>query len=245
MANYFKLIGEMEIPEDRRSEFNKYAMRLLDLCGIRLIKKIKIGRKTVEVASHIMPDDKNMVTFDYSVFEKRKREQSFYNIDTCKLTLNNCGFDEMGIALMLLMTLQESYSEKECYLFWDGEILSVDVRGLVIENMLGIHLSFPHRADQWGMLLFCRNHQDELEVNIDNVIFSFPKSFEKEDWDVFTDVLYTIKGEDVVEKVKRVAYERSQFKESKYTERRNYLYSAYLNLIENGADVESFLARLI
>ena len=95
------------------------------------------------------------------------------------------------------------------------------------------------------MLLFCRNHQDELEVNIDNVIFSFPKSFEKEDWDVFTDVLYTIKGEDVVEKVKRVAYERSQFKESKYTERRNYLYSAYLNLIENGADVESFLARLI
>ncbi|MCR5024107.1 MAG: hypothetical protein K6A90_07225 [Lachnospiraceae bacterium] len=245
MDNFFRLVGEVTIPENKKDEFNSYALELLDMCGLRKIKTVEIAGVETEVASHIAPNDKGIVEFDYSVFEKIKREISSYNMNTCELTVNKCGLNEFGYALMLLLILQESYSETECYLCLDKNIIVVNNNGLIIESILGNKLRFPYRADLWGKFLFFRKRSDELEVSSDNLLLNFPSFFERIDYDQFLDVLF-LKDEDYSESdLNVVEYKREQFAEATGINRRKYLYSAFMTLLNNGDKIEPFLEKLI
>ena len=83
--NLYKIAGNVMIPEEKREEFNRYILRILDKGGIRKTEEMRLGGRTVTVISRPVPDSQGIVSFDYSIFEKRKRETGTYNINTCQL----------------------------------------------------------------------------------------------------------------------------------------------------------------
>lgn len=122
-------------------------MRLLDLCGVRFLKAVTIDGNEIEVTCPLEADAEGIVRFNYSIFEKMKRNESSYDLNTCEVTVSDCGMDELGMAIMLLMILQESYSETPCYLSLRNEILRINGRTQIIEYILGLQPRFRHRAD--------------------------------------------------------------------------------------------------
>lgn len=53
LNEFYKLVGEVTIPEEKREELNDYVLKLLDRSGVRKIKKVKIGDLDTEVAERV------------------------------------------------------------------------------------------------------------------------------------------------------------------------------------------------
>ena len=122
MQGFFELVGEFSITEDKKTELNELVLKLLDKCGIRKLKEVEHMGKKMIVISQLEPDSNGIISFDYSIFEKKKRNISTYNLNTCELIVDDCGFCEFGMPLMLLLTLKESYSTTRCYLVLDEDV---------------------------------------------------------------------------------------------------------------------------
>lgn len=160
----YKLEGTVMIPKDKKAEFNRYILQILDVCGIRKTEKIVLGGQTVTVIRRPMPDEQGIVSFDYSIFEKEKRKAATYNMNTCELITPDRGYREFGIVMNMIMVMQESYSEEHCYFMYEDEPCRVDAYALLIRGVLGIDLRFPNRARTWDMLLYLRNTREYQNV---------------------------------------------------------------------------------
>ena len=111
----YKLEGNVTIPEDKKAEFSRYVLKILDLSGIRMTEKIELGGQTITVVRRPEPDEDGIVSFDYSIFEKKIRETSTYNMNTCELIAPDRGKLEFAVVMNVIMVMQESYSEMPCY----------------------------------------------------------------------------------------------------------------------------------
>lgn len=155
--NAYRLEGTVMIPENKKDEFNEYILRILDSCGIRKTEQMELGGQVVTVIRQPVADEQGIVRFDYSVFEKKKRETAEYNLNTCELKVSDRGYSEFGIVMNMIMVMQESYSEEHCYFMYKDGPCKVDAYALLIKGVLGISLRFPNRAKMWNMLLFLKN----------------------------------------------------------------------------------------
>lgn len=153
----YKLEGIVRIPEDKKAEFNRHILRILDVCGIRKTERIALGGQKITVVRKPEPDEKGMVCFDYSIFEKKKRKTASYYMNTCELMTPDRGSDEFGVVMNMIMVMQESYSEEPCYFMYKDRPCSVEAYALVIREVLGISLRFPNRSKIWDMFLFLKN----------------------------------------------------------------------------------------
>ena len=57
----------------------------MDKCGIRKTAEMEAAGKKAIVVSPVYPDENGIVSFDYSIFEKKKRKISTYDMNTCEL----------------------------------------------------------------------------------------------------------------------------------------------------------------
>lgn len=121
MEQKYRMEGKADIPEKKRTAFNDYILKIFRLCGIRKRKEIELAGKTVTVAGTPVPDDYGIVRFDYSIFERRKRPVSFYNMKTCELSLNACGSDEFGIVMQVVLLLMQEAGSTDFYSKCTGE----------------------------------------------------------------------------------------------------------------------------
>lgn len=153
----YKLEGIVIIPEDKKTEFNRYVLQILDVCGIRKTEKTELGGQTITVVRRPMPDEQGVVSFDYSIFEKKKRKTASYNMNTCELMTPDRGYGEFGIVMNMIMVMQEAYSKEHCYFMYEDEPCRVDTYALLIRGVLGISLRFPNRAKMWDMLFYLKN----------------------------------------------------------------------------------------
>ena len=115
MDHLYWLEGSVSVPENRREELNENVLKLLKQCGIRKLKEIQMDGKKITVVHEPKPNDKGIVSFDYSVFEKKKREISYYDMTTCELHTTDRGYGEFGVAMNLVMTMSqlEGYAQPE------------------------------------------------------------------------------------------------------------------------------------
>ena len=178
MQDFYRLVGEFSITEDKKDELNGLVLQLLDKCGIRKLKEVEQFGKKMTVISQLKPDADGIVSFDYCIFEKKKRNISTYNINTCELIVNDCGYCEFGVAIMLVLTLKESYSASRCCLFMDKDIWNVNSNAKLIEHMLNVQLRFPFRADILGMYMFAKEYFKE-DISAIKIIDWFPFDFEE------------------------------------------------------------------
>lgn len=162
--NIYKLEGIVMIPEDKKTEFNRYVLQILDVCGIRKTEETELGGQTITVVRRPMPDERGTVSFDYSIFEQKKRKTAFYNMNTCELTTPDRGYNEFGIVMNMIMVMQEAYSKEHCYFMYEDSPCHVDAYALLIRGVLGINLRFPNRAKMWDMLLYLKNTKEYSNI---------------------------------------------------------------------------------
>ena len=176
---FYKLGGVVTIPDEKKAEFNEYVLQMLDRGGIRKIKRTKLDGDEVELAARVEPDKKGIVRFDYSIVEKMIRDVSTYDMNTCRLEVNNCGFSEMGIVMAMILTLIEAYSITPCYMIRNGKMCDIEAFALILEDIMGIKLRFPHRADNWSMYLFSKECEEIKKLEEFEILDQVPQSFEK------------------------------------------------------------------
>ncbi|MBE5861203.1 MAG: hypothetical protein E7301_13925 [Butyrivibrio sp.] len=243
---FYRLAGEIIIPEEKKEEFNNNVLKLLDRCGIRKIKKKKIDGIEIELAARVKPDKKGIVHFDYSIFENKVREESTYDLNTCSLEVNDPGFNEMGMAMAMIMTLTEAYSLTPCYMIRDGEMVSIDHYALITEDILGIRLRFPNRADIWSMYMFSRDSEDIQELKGIKISEQVPHDFEKVDYGVFINMLYIDRESLFKEHLIEIDFTKEQVGTFNGGEKDNCLYSLMLNLgKKDKALLKDYVQRLV
>ena len=242
---FYKLGGVVTIPEEKKAEFNEYVLQLLDRGGIRKIKRTKLDGDEVELAARVEPDKKGIVRFDYSIFEKMIRDVSTYDMNTCRLETNNCGLNEMGVVMAMILTLTEAYSITPCYMIREGEMCKIESFALIIEDLLGIKLRFPHRADIWSMYLFSKECGEIKKLQGIDLIIQVPECFEILDFDMFVNIQY-INRKDLLKKhLKEVAFDKEQIEQINSGERFQYLYTTYMNIIRAGEPIDDYIHKLI
>lgn len=156
MDDRYKIIGEINIPLNKREEFNTYVLQLLGICGIREVVEVEIGGRNYKVTEVPAPDEQGIVYFNYSIFEKTERNMSFYDTNTCQLYSTDRGYMQFGLVMNLIMAMQEAYSESMCVLMEKDEICDVWGYAVCVKQLLGLDLWYKNRAKFWEMILFFR-----------------------------------------------------------------------------------------
>lgn len=158
--NSYWLLGKVSVPDDKKQEFNDTVMGILNRCGIRKTKEIMLAEKMVTVLEKPVPDQNSIVSFDYSIFEKKKRETSTYNCNTCELHTVDRGVGEFGLAMNLILLLQECYSNGSCYFMLDRKPVYIPAYMNMLCTILNRKVMINSRAKVWDIMLFMRKHPD-------------------------------------------------------------------------------------
>lgn len=245
LNEFYKLVGEVTIPEEKREELNDYVLKLLDRSGVRKIKKVKIGDLDTEVAERVKRYNHGKVFFDYSIYENCVRGVSSYDTDTCALEVNESDFNEMGIAMVMVMTLLESYSITPCYVARENKLIEINRYALMVEDLIGIRLRFPHRADIWTMYVFCKECEEVEEIKGIDLIYKVPSDFEQINYAQFYNALIVEKDSILAEKIKEVIFDQGQIESAKYMDRCCILYSEFLSLEREKKDYGAFIQKLM
>lgn len=245
LYDFYKIVGEVTIPEEKKEELNGHVLVLLDRCGLRKIKKARIGDLDTEVAERVKKNKSGKVLFDYSIYEKSVRSVSSYDTKTCTLDINDQSYSEMGISIVLVMALLESYSITPCYVARDNKVIEINVYAKMVEDLIGVRLRFPHRADIWTMYVFCKECEEvEKTVGLD-LADLVPRDFESISYAQVYNVHLVDNGDTFAEEVKEVPFDRKQIENAKFLDRYGFLYSAFLALDRDKTDPCEFLKMLI
>lgn len=246
MGNQYWLEGKVSIPEEKREDFNEDVLHLLRLCGIRKIREVEVGGKKITVVREPRPDEKGIVEFDYSIFEQQKREVSFYDMNTCELHADDCGYREFCVVMNLVMVMQEACSVEHCY-FMEGDRVS-DVYGYatVIERVIGLKLSFTNREKIWDMLLFFKSSEKYREITYKDIWDIFPYGYGEIDIKQLISCFIS-SFDSAHEPENYVRTEKSEIKHAKSMQRAYYAYELFLDLLESGGGekVRMFLQNLL
>lgn len=224
MEDKYWLAGKVSIPEDKKQEFNEYVMEVLDRCGIRKRKEITLAGKSVTVLEKLQADENGIVTFDYSIFEKKKRQTSTYNIHTCELQTVDRGVGEFGLAMNLILLLQECYSDGNCVFMVNRRPVYVDIYMRMLSTILNRKIYNHGREKAWDILLLLRESPDADMPSIrDIIILMFVYGFNR--WnDSQMRAVLSAYNTDIPKTEKDSITDRRQIREALNMPRMEYLY---------------------
>lgn len=241
----YTLAGTVNIPENRKAEFNDSVLKLLYMGGIRKIEEMELGGKKITVVSKPVPDENAIVQFDYSIFEKYKREANTYDMNTCKLDTPDRGYQEFGVIINAVMVMQEAYSEGSCYYMAEERPGKVDGYAALINALIGVDLKFPGRSRMWDMLLFFHNSEEYKNITEDDIWEACPWDY----CDIFSEHLITIINlePDFSEPKMRFEGEKADFAEAPKVSLIYYIYEKMVQLVKNGESekLKRYLKRLL
>ena len=158
MDDMYWIEGEVTIPGEKREVFNKKVMTIRYKCGMRKTVEMECGGRRITVVDRAVPDKDGIVRFDYCIFEKKKRQEGTYDMNTCMLQVSDRGYNEYGLAMNLIMLLQESYTNGHCYVMYkDKPLDGCNPYMNLLENVLGERHRLDNRGRVWDMYLFLRD----------------------------------------------------------------------------------------
>lgn len=245
--NDWWLIGEVRIPEDKKEEFNKFVLELLDRCGIRKTEEIILDGKKVTVIKKAVSDEKGIVYFDYSIFEKKCRKVCTYDMNTCKLYTPDRDGNEFGIVMNLIIALQEAYTDGECYMMYkDKPIEYMIVYLKLLHFILGRKFYLNNRGRVWDMFLFFRNDKNSGQVSKSDIISGIPWKYTHLDNSQFAGIIDLNNTEIRACKEKNKIYAKDAIANACYAARIEYLYEIIKKFQrEDNKALDDFLTELL
>lgn len=241
------LAGKVNVPEDKKSEFNTYVMAILRRFGIRKRKEIDVEGEKITILGEPTPDEDGIVSFDYSILEKKNRDVSTYNTNTCELYSIDRGENEYGLAMNCILALQECYSHGSCFFMEKRKPIEIYVYMCLLSNILNKKIYNNSRGKIWDMLLLLRKTPDTdlpSEQDIFQKVFPFDYSqFEHFQLLSMLPVYYETEPPTTD---KDAITDRTQIKASTYISQREYLYRIMAEEYQDDKKIfEDFLKKLL
>lgn len=245
--NVYQLAGKVNIPAEKKDEMNKYVLEIMDKCGIRKTAKVTAAGAEVTVVSPAQPNEDGIVLFDYSIFEKMKREISTYDLNTCELCTEDRGYSEFGIVMNMIMVLQEVYTNGGCYFVKSGKLCNIEVYLRLLQGVLGKRITLPGRIRMWDTYLFFRNSEEYSDITYKNLIDDYSESYGELDieqlfavWEVEEQ-----KQKPLLPDKKPISC-REKIGSARPLRRTEYAYRIFCGMNEDEKNMmESFLAELV
>lgn len=169
MAGTFTLTDEA-----KKRELNALVLDILYTTGIRRRTTTKINGEKMDVVDIPKPNAKGIVNFNWSIFEKEEQKGNYYDANTCELIIADCGYMQFGVAMNMILTALEAYSETPYY-FMDKKRMcnSAGIYIRFIERLTGQKLGLEHRRNLLGTVAFFRKNYPELDIDVIDVDQSY------------------------------------------------------------------------
>ena len=242
----YKLEGIVRIPDNKKAEFNRYILQILDVCGIRKTERTELDGRTITVVRRPSPDGQVIVNFDYSIFEKKKRETAAYNTNTCELIVPDRGYAEFGVVMNMIMVMQEAYSAGHCYFMCKDGACPVEAYAVLIRSVLGVELEFSNRAKLWDMLLYLKNTERYQDITSEMVWRAYPFDFCDFIEEQFI-AAFDIDSPKLTVPEEPFKGEKADIKDAPQAKLKYYVYQIMLEAIEKGEkeSLDIFLRELL
>lgn len=175
--NVFRLAGKVNIPVEKRNEMNRHVLEIMDKCGIRKTVEMTVAGEKVTVVSSVRPNADGILLFDYSIFEKKKRKISKYDLNTCELHVEEQGYSEFAIVMNMIMVLQEAYTNGGCYFTKSGKLYNIEIYLFLIQGVLGEKITLPGRIRMWEVYLFFRNSEEYKSITYKELLDDYSMNY--------------------------------------------------------------------
>lgn len=244
--NRYWLAGKVNVPEEKNQEFNAYVMEILRRFGMRKRKKVDIAGEKVTILENPTPDEKGIVSFDYSIFEKKKRDVSTYNTNTCELHSIDRGENEYGLAMNCILALQECYSNGSCFFMEKRKPIDIYVYMCLLSNILNKKIYNNSRGKIWDMLVLLRKTPD-ADLPSEGEIFQSVFPYDYSHFEHFQLLsMLPVDDTEPPKTDKEPITDRKQIKEATYVSQREYLYRIVAEEYQHDKEIlEDFLKELL
>lgn len=243
--NIFCLAGKVDIPAEKRNEMNRHVLEIMDKCGIRKTVEMKVAGKRVTVVASVRPNEDGIVLFDYSIFEKKKRKISKYDLNTCELYVEDQGYNEFSIVMNMIMVLQEAYTNGGCYFTKSGKLYDIEIYLFLIQGVLGKKITLPGRTRMWDMYLFFRNSEEYKKVTYQDLLEGYSEHYGELDIEQLLAVLEIEKKKRIVSAAKKISC-RDQINSANSCSRIEYAYRVFGGMKATEMTImKGFLAELL
>ena len=241
----YQLAGKVNVPAEKKDEMNKYVLEIMDKCGIRKTEKMTIAGVEVTVVSPARPNADGIVMFDYSIFEKRQRKISVYDLNTCELYTKDRGYDEFGVVMNMIMVLQEVYTNGRCYFVRSGKLYNIEVYLLLLQGVLGKRITLPGRIRMWDTYLFFRNSEEYQNITYKDLYDDYSKSYGELNIEHLIAV-WEVEDQKLIFSNKEPISCREDIHSASPLSRTEYAYRIFCGMNEDEKNtMESFLAKLL
>ena len=181
----YQVIGQITIPEEKREEFIDKVMTVLDKGGIRKMQTVEVSGMPHTVVAPVSADEQNVLSFNYSIFEQRKRDDSTFDLNTLRLDTQDRGVAEYGLVMNAIMVLQVLYSTSFCYFASDGKPNPMGPYMRLLEDLLGEDVDYVQDPDMWGIIKLCHEHNITKRDMLDTVANILPSWWNNKDVSFF------------------------------------------------------------
>ena len=145
--NMYEISGNIVIPNDKRDEFNRKVLKLLERGGIRKTETIYVDEREFTVVVPAKPNEHGIISFDYSIFEKEIMPTSTFNLNTGELIVPQKGYTEFAIIMYSIMVLQIAYSSEQCSLIHNNKPASakgyIALINTILDEKIEYHEHIP------------------------------------------------------------------------------------------------------
>lgn len=147
MGTFAGFAGEKNIPDNKKEEFEKALIKILNYGGMMSLEPVRMYNKEVGLISPVQLGEDGTVTFHYNYFEDDSWEDAGY----CEKGLwsNKVGSAEFNDVMMTAYTLYEFYNEAygyaslgnepapylECYIGWINHLLKTEFSMMARRNI--------------------------------------------------------------------------------------------------------------
>lgn len=243
--NIYQLAGKVNVPAEKKNEMNKYVLEIMDKCGIRKTAKMTVAGVEVTVVSPAQPNADGIVMFDYSIFEKRQREISTYDLNTCELYTEDRGYSEFGIVMNMIMVLQEAYTNGGCYFVKSGKLCNIEAYLFLLQGVLGERITLPGRVRMWDTYLFFRNSEEYPNITYKDLLADYSESYGELDIEQLLAVL-EVEDQKLIFSDKKTISCRTEIDSADPPSRIEYAYRFFCSMNEDEKNtMRSFLAELL
>ena len=180
-----------------------------------------------------------------SIFEKKKRKISQYDLNTCELYVEDPGYNEFGIVMNMIMVLQEAYTNGGCYFIKSGKLYDVEIYLLLIQGVLGEKVTLPGRIRMSEVYLFFRNSEEYKDITYTDLLEDYSDKYGSLDMEQLLAV-FEVENKKIIMPDETKISCRNEIKSANSCSRIEYVYRVFEGIKETEKTVmRSFLAELI
>lgn len=150
MGTYLGYFGDRTISEDKRKEFTRRVLTILDQGGMMDLEEVSMfGRKIWLMKPLQIQPGQESLTFCYNYFENDIWETAGYRPDTCRFYTNKVGWRQFDLVCSAVYVLHEFYADSFGMANRDDRIY--DARKIIgwLNYLFGEHYTNSRATDLW------------------------------------------------------------------------------------------------